>query len=275
MVIGNKISAACKVNSGVPQGSIVGPTLFILFLNDITQGISPGTNITMYADDTKLWRRINVKDDHWILQRDINHLLNWAFTNKMTFHPSKSHVLPISQSPSGQHNDSFIYSIDDIPIGYTTLEKDLGVNINPKLDWNEHCNIIYSKANQRLGLLKRTCHFTKNQNKRRAFYLSQVRSHFEHCTIIWRPASQATIEKLESIQKRALKWVINSLYTSFGDNRVYYRVCKQLNILPLSVRFDYKGMIFFILYFITLITISALFPHTCRGLQVVDSDDLI
>ena len=81
------------VNYGVPQGSIVGPTLLIVFLNDITDGLSPGTDITMYADDTKLWRWINIKDDLWILQRDINHLLNWANRNSMIFHPSKNHVL--------------------------------------------------------------------------------------------------------------------------------------------------------------------------------------
>ena len=246
VVIGNEMSSACQVNSGVPQGSIVGPTLFILFLNDITEGLTPDTNITMYADDTKLWRRINTKDDHWILQRDINHLLNWAASNNMIFHPSKSHVLPIYRGNSTSFLDNkFIYSINDVPIKYTNIEKDLGVNINTKLDWTEHCNIIYSKANQRLGLLKRTCHFTKNRSKRRAFYLSQVRSHFEHCTIVWRPTASTTIDKLESIQKRGFKWILNDNYISFNTSKLYYIACKTLNILPLRYRFDFKDMLFF------------------------------
>ena len=74
VVIGNKMSTPCQVRSGVPQGSILGPTLFILFLNDITDDLSPETNISMYADDTKIWRRIRSQDDHWLLQRDINSL---------------------------------------------------------------------------------------------------------------------------------------------------------------------------------------------------------
>ena len=244
VVIGSKVSAACPVNSGVPQGSIVGPTLFILFLNDITDGLSPGTDITMYADDTKLWRRINIKDDHWILQRDINHLLNWANRNSMIFHPSKSHVLSIYRGHKIISSTQFVYSMNETPISYTTVEKDLDVLINSKLDWTEHCNAIYSKANQRLGLLKRTCHFTKNISKRRAFYLSQVRSHFEHCTIVWRPSAQTMVEKLESIQKRAVKWILNDNYISFRDDTTYHLACKKLNILPIAYRFDFKDCLF-------------------------------
>ena len=196
----------------------------------------------MYADDTKIWRRINIQDDHWILQRDVNHLLSWATTNKMVFHPSKSHVLPISSSNVIDMPDKFIYSMDSTPISYAELEKDLGVHIHIKMDWSQHCNTLYSKANQRLGLLKRTCHFTNNSKKRRAFYISQVRSQFEHCTVVWRPTTKSLIDKLESIQKRGLKWVLNS-YLSLGDNNTYYRICKQLDILPLSARFDYKDIL--------------------------------
>ena len=179
----------------------------------------------------------------------------------MSFHPSKSHVLPISNSnaATASTRENFIYSLNNDPISYTDLEKDLGVHIHGKLDWTQHCNKLYSKANQRLGLLKRTCHFTKNVNKRRAFYLSQVRSPFEHCAIIWRPTSETMIEKLESVQKRAFKWVLNKLYISLGDIKVYYQVCKQLNILPLSARFDLKDILFFhqIFYDISVVSLPS------------------
>ena len=256
VVIGNKMSASCRVRSGVPQGSILGPTLFILFLNDIVDSLSPGTDIAMYADDTKIWRRVNNKDDHWILQRDINSMLNWATQNKMIFHPSKTHVLPITNMNTNSNRESFVYSINGTPIDYTEVEKDLGVHVHSKLDWSEHCNKLYSKANQRLGLLMRTCHFTKNINKRRAFYLSLVRSQFEHCTIVWRPASKTMVDKLESIQKRGLKWVLKKLYLSLSDTRDYYQTCKRLNILPLSVRFDYKDILFFHKIFYNLSVVS-------------------
>ena len=243
VVIKNEQSSILKVNSGVPQGSILGPTIFILFLNDITEGLSPGTNMTMYADDTKIWRRINIADDHWILQRDVDHLLNWASKNKMTFHPSKCKVLTVS---SGHlPNVNFLYTMSGNILEYTTLEKDLGVHINGKLNWTEHCEILYSRANQRLGILKRNCSFIQNTSKRRSLYLAQVRSHFEHCPIVWRPSSKSILEKLESVQKRAIKWVIDDVYISFTNLRNYYMKCKGLNILPISFRFDFKDLLFF------------------------------
>ena len=242
-VIGNEMSTNRLVNSGVPQGSIVGPTLFIIFLNDIIYDLSPGTNIVMYADDTKIWREISTQDDCWILQRDINQLLHWATTNKMVFHPSKSKVLSITNSNNS--DNSFIYSIGARPIDYTDSEKDLGININGKLNWTEHCNAIYSKANQKLGLLKRTCSFVSNRTKRKALYLSQVRSQFEHCPIVWRPSSKTSVDRLESIQKRGIKWVINDIRESFSSVFNYYRICKELFILPISARFDLKDLTFF------------------------------
>ena len=64
--------------SGVPQGSILGPTLFVLFLNDITSGLDKKIKILMYSDDTKIWRQINEYDDHLQLQKDVNYLLDWS-----------------------------------------------------------------------------------------------------------------------------------------------------------------------------------------------------
>ena len=135
--------------------------------------------------------------------------------------------------------------MSDRIIEYTDLEKDLGIHINGKLNWNKHGDIIYSRANQKLGLLKRICNFVRNKFKRRALYISLVRSQFEHCPIVWRPSAQSTMDRLESIQKRALKWVIDDAYTSFTMLSNYYKVCKQYDILPISFRFDFRDLMFF------------------------------
>ena len=243
VVIGNMSSTELSVNSGVPQGSIVGPTLFVLFINDIVHSISEGTNIALYADDTKIWRTIIKQDDNWSLQRDINQLQIWATQNKMKFHPDKTKVLPI-----GSYNrptQAFIYTLEDKPIKFVESEKDLGINIDTKLNWNLHTEIIHSKANQKLGILKRNCSFVSNNRKRRSLYLALVRSLFEHCPIIWRPASKSQINKLESIQKRAFKWVNKDYTTSYSIPLMYLTTCKQLDILPVALRFDLKDLLFF------------------------------
>ena len=82
-------------------------------------------------------------------------------------------------------------------------------------------------------------------NKRRVLYLTLVRSLFEHCPMVWRPASKATVEKLESLQKRAIKWIRNDRGVSYSTDDLYYIHCKQLNILPIKFRFDYHDIKFF------------------------------
>ena len=89
VLIGNFMSESRNVNSGVPQGSIIGPLLFVMFINDLHEGLSPGTNMALYADDTKIWRNIISEEDHCILQKDINYLNDWAIKNKIRFHPKK------------------------------------------------------------------------------------------------------------------------------------------------------------------------------------------
>ena len=244
VVVGNCTSGQSDVSSGVPQGSIVGPLLFVLFINDITEGISEGTSISLYADDTKIWRIINNKQDNIALQNDINALQDWAAKNKMVFHPSKCHVLPISRrrlpDPARRHQ----YYLGVAPLEYCSAEKDLGVLVTSKLNYTDHCNKIYSKANGRLGLIKRTCHFVGNKDQKRKLYLVMVRSMFEHCSVVFRPHNQTTINKLENIQKRAIKWILNEQYNSYTDIEYFLR-CKQLNFLPLDVKFKYNDLLLF------------------------------
>ena len=94
VVIGGSRSDILPVMSGVPQGSIIGP--FVLFVNDLPNFVSRGTNISLHADDTKIWRRIECFEDYDILQRDIDSLFTWSLLNKMKFHRLKCKVLSIT-----------------------------------------------------------------------------------------------------------------------------------------------------------------------------------
>ena len=248
-VVNGAISDTLPVLSGVPQGSIIGPTLFVLFINDIYSGLSQGTNILLYADDTKIWREISIEEDHDILQRDINYLMAWARTNKMNFHPDKCKVLPILKRWSPFDGilpfARYIYSMGQNLLEYTDSEKDLGIIMTSNLNFNSHVDSLYGKANQKFGMLKRNCHFVNDLSKRRVLYLTLVRSIFEHCPIIWRPSSSTTVAKIEGMQKRALKWIRNDYGVSYSVEEIYHVHCKQLNILPLRYRFDYHDLKFF------------------------------
>ena len=246
VLVNGSISSTIQVLSGVPQGSILGPSLFVLFINDISVGLSPGTNIVLYADDTKIWREMVHENDYLAIQKDIDYLLDWAVQNKMKFHPSKCKVLSIAKScpplmdvlPCIQ----YFYSMGDTILDYTDSEKDLGILMNSSLNFNEQANFLYGKANQKLGMLKRNCYFVSDVNRRKVLYLTLVRSIFEHCPSIWRPGSESIVNKLESLQKRALKWIRNDYSVSYSIDELHYLHCKQLNILPIKFRFDYHDL---------------------------------
>ena len=187
-ILDNAVSNSVDVLSGVPQGSILGPLLFVLFMKDIYKSIDAETNIELYADDTKIWHEIKSESDCDFLQKDIDALYAWSRKNKMSFHPDKCKVvsiydfrpdfikiLPFPKKP---------YMIAYTDIDYSVCEKDSGFLVNEKFRWEDHHSKILNKAHQMLGYTKRTCHFISDIRKRRSLYLSLVRSNFEHASII-------------------------------------------------------------------------------------------
>ena len=248
VVLENNYSTFKPVHSGVPQGSILGPLLFLLFINDIADDIGTETRISQCADDTKLWRVMNNESDCEILQSDIDKLNNWCHANNMKLDPDKCKVISIKASNILLHTlpfANFSYTIGDSVMDYQNSEKYLGVLVNNEFTWHEHQQSIITKASQMLGLTKRTCHFVTNYNRKRTLYLTLVRSLFEHCVTVWRPTETANIDKFERLQKNAVKWILNEEHASYSTVDIYYRKCRELNILPMNMRFDLSDLVLF------------------------------
>ena len=142
----------------------------------MSECISEGTNIAIYADDTKIWRKIETWNDQLILQSDINALYEWSVKNKMKFHPQKCKVLSVTRN-SRKDNlwdlfpfHIFYYNLNGNELDYVDSENDLGVIVNKSLNFNENVLALVPKASSRLGLVKRTLHFVKDEKQKRAFY---------------------------------------------------------------------------------------------------------
>ena len=244
VVIDGSFSDTVSVNSGVPQGSILGPLLFVLFINDIYEQISPGTSIALYVDDTKIWRRILSYADCEILNRDIDALYKWATANKMKFHPKKCKVLSVSLKRPNYYIlpfDRFSYELDNDIIEYVTEQIDLGVTLTNRMAWERHQDKIITKANRQLGMIRRTCHFVKNIAQKRSLYIAIVRSLFEHCGEIWGPNVVTTINKFEPIQKKAVKWILAEGNKKYSKQE-YHSKLPKLELLPLHYFFAVKKL---------------------------------
>jgi len=248
VVIGNCTSSRSKVLSGVPQGSILGPILFVLFINDLPDGLSPGTDTSMYADDTKISRTICTENDHATLQSDIDYLHNWSLMNKMKFHPQKCKVVSVANRPPPLlgilPSVQYFYVLGDIMLDYVCGEKDLGVDINPTLNFSVQCDRLLSRANQQFGLTKRTCYFFNDFRRKRTLYLSLIRSQFEHCSQIWRPTNQTMTSKFENFQKKCIKWILCEEPLHYS-HETYISKCRQARVLPLEKRFDFNDLVLF------------------------------
>ena len=178
--------------------------------------------------------------EHLILQKDIDALLAWALRNKIKFHPDKCKVVKICTQVE-KEMDKFPYKLGDNFLEYTEVEKDLGVQVTPKLMWNLQWDALISKAKSRLGLTKRTCHFMKDTRKRLVFYKTMVRSLFQHCAEIWRPSTKTALDKFEAVQKRAVKWIFKEDWEKYTQD-LYRSKLYQLELLPIDHRFQYGDL---------------------------------
>ena len=188
VVLDNCTSDIDDVLFGVPQGSILGPLLFVLFINDIFYNIGKNSVIGLYVDDTKLSPKIATSSDCDILQHDTDTLNKWCISNKMKFNADKCKVLIVPKSAPMFINElpfcKYSYTLGDKILDHASCERGLLILINERFDWHEHHDYLLNKSYQMLGMTKRTCHFAFDRGKKRMLYLTLVRSNFEHCSTI-------------------------------------------------------------------------------------------
>ena len=174
----------------VPQGSVLGPILFLIYINDLEDNIS--SKVLKFADDTKVFRKVTNVTDKQSLQDDLDKLVKWSEKWQMLFHFWKCKCI-------GHGNMGEEYKMEDAVLGRTTQEKDLGVTFSADMKVSEQCWIAASKGNQILGLIRRTITY-KEKQLIVPLYKVIVRPHLEYCIQAWRPYCKKDIDKLERIQ---------------------------------------------------------------------------
>ena len=213
VIVNGQRSSPSVVLSGVPQGSVLGPLLFLCYINDIISGIS--SPIKLYADDVLIYRIIDNEDDCKMLQRDLDLLQTWAHKWNMSFNPVKCEFLRITNK---QNRTYFPYSIQDTLIRKVTKAKYLGVTLNNKLTWNNHIANITGKANSVYGFMHRNFNNCPSKIKS-ALYKSMIRPILEYAGNVWSPHCDKDIQCMERVQRRAARFAANcySRYHSVTD----------------------------------------------------------
>ena len=196
-------SQSADVVSGVPQGTVLGPLLFLVYINDLPERVS--STARLFADDCLLYRTISSENDSRLLQSDLNELQKWEDTWLMSFNPEKCEVLRITNKLK---IIAATYSIHGQQLNVVNKSKYLGVTISSKLNWNDHVNNITKKANATRGFLQRNLRGAPAAAKCQA-YQTFVRPTLEYASSVWDPHTQILKTKLESVQRKAARWVSN------------------------------------------------------------------
>ena len=200
-VVINGESSECKdVTSGIPQGSVLGPLLFVIFINDLPDQVK--SDMYLFADDTKVFRRISTKEDKEILQEDINEMLKWADKWQLEFHPDKC----VKMSINNKECENRTYKMNDITLKNVKQEKDIGVIVDDQLKFEDHMYEKIKKANNMMGLIRRSfMHLDKEMFLN--LYKALVRPHLEYANVIWHPTKMKDITAIENVQRRATKYL--------------------------------------------------------------------
>jgi len=218
----NALSDWSPVTSGIPQGSVLGPTLFLCFVNDLPQQVT--SQLALFADDTKVFGPVRDENDAKKLRDDLECLHQWSYNWQLPFNKEKCKVVHY-----GRNNQDADYSIDGTVIEDVEVEKDLGVLFDSKLNFSGHVQTACKKANSRVGIVKRT--FMELPPKpATTLFKSLVRPIVEYAQTVAHPLYKKEEDCLEKVQRRATKQIKGM------KEKTYEERLKELKLPTLKYR---------------------------------------
>ena len=197
-----------NVTSGIPQGSVLGPILFVIYINDMPDCVD--ATAYLFADDTKVYKDIKRPHDRICLQTDLNSLQTWSDTWLLKFHPNKCKAISISNKKNTEDINQKYHLYDNdgnqVKLDQSDGEKDIGVLVDENINFSKHIQQQINKANSIMGLIRRTYTFLDERSFKYLFQ-ALVRPHLEYAAAVWSPYKIADIESIENVQRRATKLI--------------------------------------------------------------------
>ena len=208
------------------KASVLGPILFVLYINDLPENIV--SNVYMFADDIKIFKTITSPRDQRILQNDLDYLTSWSSKWLLRFHPDKCNLMRVGKTIQQEY--AYNMKIDNIAHELGVEEqKDIGVIIDSNLEFDKHINQKINKANSIMAVIRRSF-TTLNQHNFVPLYKALVRSHLDYAISIWSPYKQKYKDAIENVQRRATKQLPGM------KNISYEEILQRLKLPTLAYR---------------------------------------
>ena len=210
--INGSLSKNRSLTCGVPQGTILGPLLFLLYINDLPNCLS-NCEPRMYADDTYLTYAGDCVDSLQLyLNLDLENVHNWLRANKLTLNMTKTEFMLIgSRQRLSTLTDSPTITVNDNQVSQVTTAKSLGVTIDNKLDCSSHIDKLTKKVASGIGAIKRIRHLVP-QATLHLIYQALIQPHFDYCNIVWGNCGITLLNRIQKLQNRAARVLTYSNY---------------------------------------------------------------
>ena len=192
--------------------------------------------LLLFADDSKRFRLILGREDGGKLQDELNKLFQWSCTWGMKLNSKKCKVSRVARIRSIYDRDFYL---GGIKLDRVDVEKNLGILVSHNLSWNNHVNVISSKAQKMLHVLYRTCKDIDDISTKKLLYIAWVRSRFEYASVVWSPHTKRNINNLEQVQRRATRFILGRDYSE-------YERLSKLNLLPVKYRIEINDSVCFL-----------------------------
>lgn len=222
-------SGILKVTSGVPQGSVLGPVLFLCYINDIAEGIDSSLTVRLFADDCLIYSKISNQNDQATLNSALEKIHEWCTKWKMKINLDKTVFARITNKTKNAL--LFDYDLNGKRLKRVSHFKYLGVTIAEDLNWKLHISKVCSSAERKLWFLRRKLKLASMKAKLTA-YTSLVRPVLEYGSIVWDPSQKYQIDQLERVQRRAARFIMSNYRSSESVTEMLH----QLKLPPLSQR---------------------------------------
>ena len=227
VVIEGTSSRTKPVTSGVPQGTVLGPVLFLVYINDLP-GCAVSSTTRLFADDCLIYKEIRTPQDAADLQSDLDSLQQWERQWLMSFHPQKCQLLRITRKKSPIEAD---YSIHGHILEKADTAKYLGVSLHKHCSWSPHIHQTAKKANNTRAFLQRNLRMAQTCVKKQA-YESLVRPILEYSGVVWDPHTAVDNNKLEMVQRRYARY----MYKDYGRTSSVTSMLKNIGWEQLEER---------------------------------------